>query len=103
MEMVRCISEGISTTLDMNRENMKAVEKDVQTIKSCLKELTACWEGPAHDTYHSEFNYAMDSLADIIKRSNEILDFEELAYQKYLQADKKASDRVKTLWASAKM
>ncbi len=98
MEMVRCIGDGIKTTIDLNRENMKGIEKDVQTINQCLKELSTYWEGPAHDTFHSEFEDAMASLSEMIKRTNEIIDYEELAYTKYMDADKKAAAAVKGLW-----
>ena len=98
MEMTRCIGDGIKTSLDLNRENMQAVDKDVKAIQECLHVLDTYWEGPAHDTFRSEFNESLKNLADLIKRTNEIIDFEELAYTKYMNADEKAADRVKTFF-----
>ena len=98
MEMVRCIGDGIGTTIDLNRENMKGIEKDVSTINQCLKELSSYWEGPAHDTFHSEFEDAMASLSEMIKRTNEIIDYEEIAYRNYMNMDRLSATDIRDLW-----
>ena len=98
MEMVRCIGDGIGTTIDLNRENMKGIEKDVSTINQCLKELSSYWEGPAHDTFHSEFEDAMASLSEMIKRTNEIIDYEEIAYRDYMNMDRLSAADIRDLW-----
>ena len=98
MEMVRCIGDGIGTTIDLNRENMKGIEKDVSTINQCLKELSSYWEGPAHDTFHSEFEDAMASLSEMIKRTNEIIDYEEIAYMNYMNMDRLSAADIRDLW-----
>ena len=97
LEFVRCIGDGIKTTYEMNRENMAGIEKDVDTIIGCLNELAGAWEGPAHDTYHNEFNLSIENLKDMNSRTDQVIDYEELAFDKYMDADGKAAVLIKEL------
>ena len=97
MEFVRCIGDGIKATYEMNRENMTGIEKDVETIIGCLNELAGVWEGPAHDSYHNEFNFSIENLKDMNSRTNELIGYEELAFNKYMDADGKAAVLIKEL------
>lgn len=97
LEFVRCIGDGIKTTYEMNRENMAGIQSDVETIIGALSELAGAWEGPAHDTYHNEFSLSIENLKDMNSRTKQVIDYEELAFNKYMDADGKAAVLIKEL------
>ena len=92
-----CIMEGLGQTTELVENAIKNMDKDVEDIKNYLYELDAMWEGPAHDTYRTDFLNDLNNFSEVLNRYKKLLIFKKTASEEYSKANQTSEDLVNSV------
>ena len=93
-EYLKGIMEGIRQTKELNDQCIGKLDKDMELLRQYLTELSAMWEGPAHDIWHNEVMADIENLETIIVDLKKIAAYEGEAHKQYSNANQKSEDLI---------